>query len=225
MQVNLTLEQQKKEFQMTLSKFSHEIRNPIALIQSELQMLATSHPELSEDDDWYSIMENLEHIRDLLDDLSRYNNAERLSPVQTDIAALLRSIVCSFRPALDYLGISLKTDIPESLPLLSLDQTKIRQALLNLLRNAQEAVQPSQGVISVSAIQIPEGVCISICDNGCGITDEQLKEIFHPFITYKPSGTGLGLPVTKQIIEAHKGRLEVHSTSGLGTEFQVFLRG
>ena len=64
MQVNLTLEQQKKEFQMTLSKFSHEIRNPIALIQSELQMLAASHPELSEDDDWYSIMENLEHIRD-----------------------------------------------------------------------------------------------------------------------------------------------------------------
>ncbi len=52
-------------------------------------------------------MENLEHIRDLLDALSRYNNAERLSPVQTNIAALLRSIVCSFRPALDYLGISL----------------------------------------------------------------------------------------------------------------------
>ena len=101
-------------------------------------MLAASHPELSEDDDWYSIMENLEHIRDLLDDMSRYNNAERLSPVQTDIATLLRSIVCSFRPALDYLGISLKTDIPKSLPLLSLDQTKIRQALLNLLRNARK---------------------------------------------------------------------------------------
>lgn len=225
MQVNLTLEQQKKEFQMTLSKFSHEIRNPIALIQSELQMLASSHPELPEDDDWYSIMENLEHIRDLLDDLSRYNNAEYLSPVQTDAAALLRSIAGSFRPAMEYLGISLKTDIPQTLPQLSLDQTKIRQALLNLLRNAQEAVPASQGVITVSAKETPEGVCISVCDNGCGIHQDQLEEIFHPFVTYKPSGTGLGLPVTKQIIEAHGGRLEVHSTPGQGTEFQIFLRG
>ena len=92
MQENLTLEQQKKELQMTLSKFTHEIRNPVALIQSELQMLASAHPELNSYDGWYGIMENLEHIRELLNELSRYNNAEHLSPVQTDITLLLKSI-------------------------------------------------------------------------------------------------------------------------------------
>ena len=133
MQENLTLEQQKKELQMTLSKFTHEIRNPVALIQSELQMLASAHPELNSYDGWYGIMENLEYIRELLNELSRYNNAEHLSPVQTDITLLLKSIIRSFRPALDYLGITLETDIPQTLPLLCLDQTKIHQALLNLL--------------------------------------------------------------------------------------------
>lgn len=221
----ITLEQQKQEFQMTLSKFSHELRNPIALIQSELQMLGTSHPELAEEDDWYSILENLEHIRDLLDDLSRYNNAERLSPVETDLAPLLRSIAGAFRPTLDYLGITLKTDIPQNLPLLSLDQTKIRQAFLNLLRNAQEAIQHDHGVISLSAKALPKGVQISVCDNGCGIEEARIHEIFHPFVTYKPSGTGLGLPVTRQIIEAHGGSLEVQSRPGEGTCFQILLRG
>ena len=86
---------------MTLSKFTHEIRNPVALIQSELQMLASAHPELNSYDGWYGIMENLEYIRELLNELSRYNNAEHLSPVQTDITLLLKSIIRSFRPALD----------------------------------------------------------------------------------------------------------------------------
>lgn len=225
MQEKNIITQTKKEFQSMLSTFSHEIRNPLALITSEMQMLSDSQPQLCFNEHWDNIMENLNYIRELLDELSRYQNAGHISLVQTNLSICLDRITSSFRPALDYLGISFETDIPRDLPQISLDQTKIRQALLNLLRNAQEAVQPSQGVISVSASQVPEGVCISICDNGCGITDEQLKEIFHPFITYKPSGTGLGLPVTKQIIEAHKGRLEVHSTSGLGTEFQVFLRG
>ena len=207
MQENLTLEQQKKELQMTLSKFTHEIRNPVALIQSELQMLASAHPELNSYDGWYGIMENLEYIRELLNELSRYNNAEHLSPVQTDITLLLKSIIRSFRPALDYLGITLETDIPQTLPLLCLDQTKIHQALLNLLRNAQESIQHSHGVISVTAAAVTDGICISVRDNGCGMTDSQIKNVFNPFVTYKPTGTGLGLPVTRQIIEAHGGSL------------------
>ena len=224
MQENLTLEQQKKELQMTLSKFTHEIRNPVALIQSELQMIASAHPELNSYDGWYSIMENLEYIRELLNELSRYNNAEQLSPVQTDITLLLKSIIRSFQPALEYLGITLETDIPQTLPVLCLDQTKIHQAILNLLRNAQESIQHSHGTISVTAAAVPDGICISVCDNGCGMTETQIKNIFNPFVTYKPTGTGLGLPVTRQIIEAHGGSLKVRSMPGKGTEFQVLFR-
>lgn len=225
MQEKSNLEQQKKDLQMTLSKLTHEIRNPIALIQSELQMIASAHPEITDFDGWYHVMENLEYIRNLLNELSQYNNAEHLTLIQTDMSAFLNSVTRSFKPALDYLGISLITDIPENLPLLFLDQVKMRQAFLNLLRNAQESIQHSHGIITVSAVSSDNHISIQISDNECGMTKCQLKNIFTPFTTYKPEGTGLGLSVTRQIIQAHKGSLQVHSIPEKGSTFQILLRG
>lgn len=225
MQETINSEQKKNELQLTLSRFSHEIRNPLALIQSELQLMETSHPELTEYEGWYSIMENLEYIRELLNDLSQFNNADTLSTAPTDVTALLKNISASFRPALNYLGITLNSDIPENLPFLSLDRIKIRQALLNLLRNAQESIQHSHGIILFSACQVPGGVCILIKDNGCGMTSEQLQNIFTPFVTYKDAGTGLGLSITRHIVEAHGGTLKVQSIPEKGSEFHIFLCG
>ncbi len=225
MQEKSSLEQQKKDLQMTLSKLTHEIRNPIALIQSELQMIESAHPEITDFDGWYHVMENLEYIRDLLNELSQYNNADHLTLTQTDMTVFLNSVIGSFKPALDYLGISLITDIPENLPLLFLDQVKMRQAFLNLLRNAQESIQHSHGIITVSAFSSDNNISIRISDNGCGMTKCQLKNIFTPFVTYKSEGTGLGLSVTRQIIQAHKGSLQVHSIPEEGSTFQVLLRG
>lgn len=225
MQEKNKLEQQKKEFQSTLSMFSHEIRNPLALITSELQMLSDHHPQLCLDEHWDNIMENLNYIRELLDELSRYQNAGHLSLVSTDTSLWLDRITNTFRPALDYLGIVLETDIPKDLPHLELDQTKIRQALFNLLRNAQESIQHTHGKILFSASAIPDGVQITISDNGCGMTEDQIENAFRPFVTYKPGGTGLGLAVTRQIIEAHQGTLCVESTPKEGTSFYIFLPG
>lgn len=225
MQKKSTLEQQKKDLQMTLSKLTHEIRNPIALIQSELQMMETAHPEIIDFDGWYQVMENLEYIRTLLNELSQYNNANHLTLIQTDMTVFLNNITSSFKPALDYLGITLITDIPEKLPLLFLDQVKMRQAFLNLLRNAQESIHHSHGSITVSAFLIDGNVSVQISDNGCGMTECQMENIFTPFVTYKPEGTGLGLSVTRQIIQAHQGSLQVHSVPEEGSTFQVLLRG
>ena len=111
------------------------------------------------------------------------------------------------------------------LPQISLDQTKIRQALFNLLRNAQESIQHTHGKILFSASAVPDGVQITISDNGCGMTEDQIENAFRPFVTYKPGGTGLGLAVTRQIIEAHQGTLCVESTPKEGTSFYIFLPG
>ena len=202
MQEKNIITQTKKEFQSMLSTFSHEIRNPLALITSEMQMLSDSQPQLCFNEHWDNIMENLNYIRELLD-----------------------RITSSFRPALDYLGISFETDIPRDLPQISLDQTKIRQALFNLLRNAQESIQHTHGRILFSASVVPDGVQITISDNGCGMTEDQIENAFRPFVTYKPGGTGLGLAVTRQIIEAHQGTLCVESTPKEGTSFYIFLPG
>ena len=124
MQEKNIITQTKKEFQSMLSTFSHEIRNPLALITSEMQMLSDSQPQLCFNEHWDNIMENLTYIRELLDELSRYQNAGHITLVQTDLSICLDRITSSFRPALDYLGISFETDIPRDLPQISLDQTK-----------------------------------------------------------------------------------------------------
>ena len=223
MQEKNIITQTKKEFQSMLSTFSHEIRNPLALITSEMQMLSDSQPQLCFNEHWDNIMENLTYIRELLDELSRYQNAGHITLVQTDLSICLDRITSSFRPALDYLGISFETDIPRDLPQISLDQTKIRQALFNLLRNAQEAIQHAHGKIRIIASAVSDGIQITVHDNGCGMTAQQTEQIFFPFVTYKPGGTGLGLAVTRQIIEAHHGTLRVESAPGEGTTFYILL--
>lgn len=223
MQANTTAEQQEKEFRFTLSKLSHEIRNPLALVCSELQLIVSSHPEIADYEGWDDVMANLEYIKELLNELSDYNNAGKLTLSPTNLYTFLCSILASYKPTLEYLGIQLKADIPSHLPTIPLDRTKMRQALLNLLRNAQEAISHPHGKIKVQARILPDGICISISDNGCGITHSQQPEIFTPFVTFKSGGTGLGLPITRQIIEAHGGHLEISSVPDQGTEICIFL--
>lgn len=218
-----TVDKLKEEFHYTLSKFSHEIRNPITLINSGLQMIASSHPEVQEYKQWEDVMDNLIYVRELLDELSAFNNAARITPKSTDTCAYLKTILSSVRPTLEYLEITLESDISDSLPVMMLDQIKIRQMLLNLLKNAWEAVPVPGGKITVSAYPSNSGIAIDIQDNGCGISPEQQAGIFQPFFTTKESGTGLGLPVVKQIVEAHNGSISLESSPDHGTIFHVFL--
>lgn len=161
MQVNTTAEQLKNEFQITLSKFAHEIRNPLALINSELQLMASSHPELINDPQWEDLQDNLDYVKELLNEFSNYNNADKLSlhPVAPD--EFLRNILSSEQATLDYLGIALDTDISDSTRSFPIDRLKMRQALLNLLRNATESITLTVGLKSVSETQDKVSVSLS----------------------------------------------------------------
>lgn len=223
MQANTIAEQEKNNFQLTLSKFAHEIRNPLALINSELQLMVSSHPELTDDPNWDDLMDNLEYVKELLNQFSDYNNAQKLSLQPVDPGEFLRTVLSSERTTLDYLGIALKTDISDSQKALPLDRIKMRQALLNILRNASEAITHPGGQITVRLKNAKQGICLSIADNGCGMTQEQMNHIFSPFVTSKTTGTGLGLAITRQIIRAHGGRIEVTSQPHQGSVFKIFL--
>ena len=144
-------------------------------------------------------------------------------PEATDTGMYLKTVLSSVKPTLDYLDIRLVTDIPNDLPTLMLDRIQIRQMLLNLLKNAWEAVPVPGGQISVTAFTEKSGICINIQDNGCGISKEQLASIFQPFFTTKENGTGLGLAISRQVAEAHHGSISIESTPGQGTVFHIFL--
>ena len=223
MQSETATAQLKKEFQFTLSKLSHEIRNPIALINSELQLMASSHPELCSYQQWDSLMDNLEYIRELLNELSDFSHAGTISPVPVNPKEFLSTVLSCEKNTLEYLGITLETHLEDiSFPIF-LDRVKMRQALLNLIRNASESIEHPKGKIIVCLRKCEKGICISIQDNGCGMTKEQVQTVFSPFVTYKDGGTGLGLAVTNEIITAHHGQIVIDSRPGYGSTFRIFL--
>ncbi len=128
-----TVNELKKDFHYTLSKFSHEIRNPLTLINSGLQMIASAHPEVEDYEHWDDVMDNLSYVRELLDELSAFNNAAgQTRSNRYRYVSENSSFFC--QTYLDYLDIRLVTDIPNDLPTLMLDRIQIRQMLLNLLR-------------------------------------------------------------------------------------------
>ncbi|HJB28066.1 MAG TPA: sensor histidine kinase [Candidatus Blautia faecavium] len=223
--IQTTPEQKIQELQLALSKFSHEIRNPVTLIHSELQLLLSTHPEISMYKEWEDILDNVEYVKELLKELSDYNNAGRIQLTRTELKSYLHRIASAVRPSMEYLEINFKEEIAEDLPELPIDPVKLRQALFNLLRNAQEAVNGPLGKILFRAETVPEKklIAITIQDNGCGMTPEQQEKIFSPFVTYKKNGTGLGLAITRQIIEAHNGTLTVMSSPDQGSTFTLFL--
>ena len=208
---------------MILSRFSHEIRNPIALIGSELQLIEDTHPEVSAYDYWNDITANLEYTKELLNNLSDYNNAYKLSPEKTELLPYLKAIISSIHPTYEYLAISLEEQISPALPALYIDRIKLKQALLNLFRNAAEAVPASDGKVKFCAFASEKAVHISITDNGCGIPENQLEQIFTPFVTFKKNGTGLGLSITSQIIQAHGGKIYAENEPDSGASFHMLL--
>ena len=223
MQNSNILNKKQDEFHLILSRFSHEIRNPIALIGSELQLIEDTHPEVSAYDYWNDITANLEYTKELLNNLSDYNNAYKLSPKKTELFPYLQAIISSIHPTYEYLGISLAEQISPALPALYIDRIKLKQALLNLFRNAAEAVPASDGKVKFCAFSSEKAVHISITDNGCGIPEDQLEQIFTPFVTFKKNGTGRGLSITSQIIQAHGGKIYAENEPDSGASFHILL--
>ena len=195
-----------QNYRLLLSKFSHEIRNPVALISSFLQLLRREYPEIASS----LYYRNMGLLRQLLDDMSHFNNADRLHREPTDLCRLLREAASSAAAVLSERNITLRLDLPEALPVLSLDRNKIRQVFYNLFRNAEEAM-PEGGVISISAWAEEQQIFIRVTDSGPSIPREFLPTLFEPLVTHKKEGTGLGLAVCREILKAHQGSISAAS--------------
>ena len=206
----------------TISKISHEIRNPVTLINSFLQLLEVRYPELSGDDYWKKVMDNMQFLRSLLDELSSYNNSNRVVRSEANIYAILSEIVGSARPTLEQDQITIQLIKKTALPTLPLDTVKMQQTFYNFIRNAHEAIG-THGAITISLETDGSDITIQISDTVKGIPAEHMSELFKPFVTYKKDGTGLGLSIAKGVIEAHNGTIQVDSTEGEGTTISVIL--
>lgn len=211
---------------MDISTISHEIRNPLTLVYSTLQLIESQHPEVLSFKHWNGMHQDIEYMKVLLEELSSYNNGERLDLATTDPGTVLKTLVLSFAASLIDTDIEFISRIDPDLPFLKMDAIKIKQALLNILGNAKDSflsATSEKPSITLEAKHSSSALCITISDTGCGISPDNLTDLFEPFVTHKSSGTGLGLAVTKRIIQAHGGSIEVSSSLGQGTVFTISL--
>ena len=216
------IEQLLQNHQTIVSLISHEIRNPLTLISSSLQLMEQTHPEVRDFSNWDQTMQDLNFLCQLLSELSAYNNGSTLRYQVFSLQELLRSVAVSFAISLENASVSFRSSIDPAIKDYAGDQIKLREVLLNLLKNARES-PADEIVLSASSGCDTSGIQISIRDNGCGIEQDQLDQIFQAFHTTKQEGTGLGLSLSKRIIEAHHGTLTVTSAPGEGSTFTVFL--
>jgi PAS domain S-box-containing protein len=157
--------------------------------------------------------------------VSQFLQAIRPTPPQLKPAALnevVEKTLGLLRPELDNRGLHVKTRLARQLPVSSIDPTQIQQVLVNLIKNAMQAMTKG-GTLSLQTGEGGDGVWVSVSDNGAGIPPEQLNRIFEPFYTTRKKGSGLGLMIVQRIVRAHGGRIELESEVGRGTTFRIWL--
>lgn len=204
-----------------IGTIGHEIGNPLTYLYSSTQLLENEHEILKDSKHWLLFKDEVIFMKELLVQLSSYNNSTNLRMEEDDLSELLRTTVLSFASTCVDDDIEITSDIP-TIPRIFYDKYKLKQVIMNLLKNGHEACAP-HGKLHLIASFNSEEITISVKDNGCGIPSDILPHIFTPFKTFKEGGTGLGLAVTHEIITAHEGRIEVYSTEGEGTEFIISL--
>ncbi|GMQ57105.1 hypothetical protein AN1V17_15000 [Vallitalea sediminicola] len=205
-----------------IAKIVHEIKNPISLIRSTLQLIEVQTPEVKSNTHWSSLYEELDYICLLLNDFNTLNYSFNIQKTCVDVSSLLDSVAKYFYSSAYNKNINLYMTKTKDLPVISGDKTRLKEAFMNLIKNAIEATDEN-GTVTVDVNYIDTYLLITVSDTGSGIRDDRVDEIFKPFVTYKENGTGLGLPIVKSIIEQHSGTIEVETKEGEGTSFIVSL--
>lgn len=212
---------------LCLASVSHEIRNPLTLISSSMQLIQAQHPEVIEFSHWTQMMEDVEFMIDLANEIGSFSNSDHMHMTLFSMKHTLECIILSFAMSLEGTNIKITGNIEPDITTYLGDRVKIQEVLLNLLTNARQAIQCQEpsvqkrkpGEIHLHAYRTRGGITIRIRDNGCGIDPVQMKTIFEPFVTHKQDGTGLGLSISRKIAEAHQGTLTCNSVYGKGSTF------
>ena len=206
------------------SSIAHEIRNPIAAAKSLVQQMGED-PTSVENVEYAKVaLEELERVEHRVSHLLKYAKEEDYSFALVNLANVIDSALTQLRAKLDAAKVAVSRNYIAG-PTVQADAEKLRQVFANLVDNAIDALATiPEGRRIDLFLENGDGLAtVRVRDNGCGIPSEKLDRIFNPFFTTKEKGTGLGMAISKKIVEAHEGAIEVASEVGRGTEFKVML--
>jgi signal transduction histidine kinase len=210
--------------------FIHDIKNHLSTLGLNVQLLAEDFQEPQTQKERRALeritrlQTECQRLVDISNDFLRFARVKDLNLEPADLGEVIEELVDFFGPMARQNHIEIKIYLPADLPPVLLEREMFKQALLNLLLNAQQAM-PDGGELTIQAAVEPDGrsLCLMLIDTGKGMTPEVAAKAFRPFFSTKPGGTGLGLATTRKIIEAHGGRIDLHSAAGRGTKVTIRL--
>ncbi|MGD0174255.1 MAG: ATP-binding protein [Anaerolineales bacterium] len=210
------------------ASFAHEIRNPLNNLSLQLEEMRTLYalpPEAA------ALAGEAKSECDRLTEISRrmldFARGQDFHPAPTDMTALVRRVLARMQPAIERAGVKAMFSAPEDLPLAMADPLSIEQVILNLIDNAAKAM-PDGGHLGVS-LQLSAlesgapAVEVRVADTGQGLPPQVREKLFQPYVTTRSDGHGLGLALSRHILDAHRGALRAETYPGSGTVFRVFL--
>ncbi len=208
--------------------FIHDIKNHLGTLALNLQLLSEEFAEPQSPrerralDRIQRLQGECQRLVDISNDFLRFARVKDLELASTDLAVLIDELVDFFDPMARSHHIEIKCYVPAGLPAVLLDRALFKQAILNLLLNAQQAM-PQGGQLTIQAAAENREVVLVLIDTGKGMPPDVLARVFRPFFSGRQGGTGLGLPTTRKIVEAHGGSISIDSEPGKGTRVTVRL--
>ncbi|MGI8907840.1 MAG: sensor histidine kinase [Candidatus Sumerlaeaceae bacterium] len=214
------------------ANIAHEINNPLGVIKNYLHLFRQKQRDLdpSSAEALTIVQEELDRIARIVQNLLEFYRPATARPELLGMNEEIRQIMPLIQSGFGRRQIKLEMQLADSLPTIEMPRDHLRQVLFNLLKNAEEAVEDGGTITLRTSLVSGEGtpcVQLEVCDNGCGIPQEDQAQVFEPFFTRKRDGqahgTGLGLAVTYSIIQSLNGSIELDSRPGQGTSFKVLL--
>lgn len=209
---------------------THEIRNPLAAVNLNLQIIKRNLPEDSLLHRYVeTALQGVDRISRIIEVTLNFSRQSMPDVKPTNINLIIPQSLELVSSVLKRKEIKVELKLDDKLPDILVDQKQVQQVFINLITNAADAIKINGKISIQTYIEQAENrrdanyVVISISDNGDGIPPDDLPKIFNPFFTRKPDGTGLGLPITQRIVYQHQGIIDVESKLGVGTTFYVKL--
>ena len=207
---------------------AHEIKNPLSTIRLNMELLAEDLEETKSPAQQRAakridlVHRECQRLQDLLDDFLNYAKVRHFDLHPTDLNFEIGEVLDFFAPEAAEANVEIVRYFDPELPSVLLDCEAFRGALLNLILNAKQAM-PEGGQLVARTTATKGNVALYLIDTGCGMDESTAAQMFDAFFSTKPGGSGLGLPTTAKIIDAHGGRITVQSEVGRGTQFTIEL--
>jgi PAS domain S-box-containing protein len=206
---------------------AHELSQPLTAIAAYargcLRILGSATASSQLHEGMEQVVRQAERAGDILGRLREFVRGGDYQPTPTAVRALIDATICLARADADQRDVQIETRVEPSLPLVFVDRIQIEQVLLNLLRNAMEAVEGTNSILRTIVVKARcksrYAVEVAVADSGPGVSDEMRDNIFDPFVTTKPLGMGMGLSISRSIVESHGGSLRMASNIPCGALF------